>query len=81
MSDAPDSAQIEAWMKQEIAKAQGVFVDEIDAEVPFDELGLDSVTALEVIGALEQRLGRTLSPRLLTKHRTVRALSTFLASP
>lgn len=72
--------EIETWMRQTIATALGVYVDEVDLETKFDELGLDSVNSLELIGALEEKLDRAVSPRVMEKHRTIRALAAHLAS-
>lgn len=74
---APD---IEAFLRKEIARALGIFQSEVDVELPFDELGLDSVTSLEVTGALEEWLGRSLSPRTFVEHRTIRTLAAHLAT-
>ena len=73
------SAEITEWIRNEIAKSLGVFVDEISVDAPFSEIGLDSVTSLEVLGSLEEWLNRSLSPRLLGQHGTIRALSDHLA--
>ncbi|MFI4981428.1 MAG: condensation domain-containing protein, partial [Nevskiales bacterium] len=45
----------------------------------FSELGVDSLTALKIGNALQQNLGRTLSPSLLFEHDTLHRLAVFLS--
>lgn len=73
------AAEIESWLRDELARALEIQTPEIDVEAPLTEIGLDSVALLEITGALEEWLGFELSPSTLTQHRTIRALSTHLA--
>jgi acyl carrier protein len=77
--NARTAPEIETWMRKEIARALGIYANEIDVELPFEEIGLDSVTSLEVTGALEDWLQTSLSPRTFTEHRTIRKLAAHLA--
>jgi acyl carrier protein len=70
--------EIESWLRTHIAEILGVYLDEVDPETSFPDLGMDSVSALDVTGALENWLGSAIPPTLLTKHDTIRKLATHL---
>ncbi|WP_430790757.1 amino acid adenylation domain-containing protein [Actinoplanes sp. G11-F43] len=53
--------------------------DEIGVDEPFLALGLDSLTAVDLVKDLETRLGRTLSTTLFFEHRTVGELAAHLS--
>jgi amino acid adenylation domain-containing protein len=55
--------------------ATGIGLDE-----PFLTLGLDSLTAVDLVKELENRLGRTLSTTLFFEHRTVGELARHLST-
>lgn len=76
---APDQAHISAWLQDQIARILGRFAHEIDLDTAFGDFGLDSVTALDILGGLEDLLGRELPPTLLVKHNTCRKLAAHLA--
>ena len=52
-------------------------VDKLDAQAPLDRFGIDSVSALEVMAALESQFG-PLAPTLLFEHPSINALSAHL---
>jgi acyl carrier protein len=79
MAEKRSSAEIQEWIVAKLAEVKGVYIDEIDARAPMAELGLDSVAALDLTGALEDWLGRSLSPTLLYKQPNLEALAKFLA--
>jgi len=53
----------------------------IDDETPFLSLGLDSLTAIDLVKTLEGELGRPLPTMLLFEHGTIAALVDRLADP
>ncbi|MEU4619659.1 amino acid adenylation domain-containing protein [Actinoplanes sp. NPDC023801] len=53
----------------------------IGVHEPFLALGLDSLTAVDLVKELERRLGRTLSTTLFFEHRTIGELAGHLAGP
>jgi acyl carrier protein len=52
----------------------------VDVERPFSAMGLDSLRAVTLQGALERALGRTLSPTLFFNYPTVEGLAAHLAA-
>ncbi|ASC74061.1 peptide synthetase [Halomicronema hongdechloris C2206] len=69
------------WMVAWLAQALRLPVTAIDATQPFAEFGLDSMTAIELVEALETALGRPLSPTLVYEYPTIAALAGYLAAP
>jgi len=69
------------WMVAWLAQALRLPVTAIDATQPFAEFGLDSMTAIELVEALETALGCSLSPTLVYEYPTIAALAGYLAAP
>lgn len=61
-----------------VAGLVGVDADDIDTDRPFGELGLDSVTAVEMVEQLGKELELELPGTILFDHPTVDALSSWL---
>jgi acyl carrier protein len=80
--DAPCPAadDIQAWLVERLARKLRVAHDQLDPSEPLARYGLDSLTAVQVAGELEQWLGRPLSPVLVYDHPTIEALARFLGS-
>jgi len=76
----PAVASIEAWVSGWIAHELGVPVNTIDARASFTQYGLDSVTAVMLVGALEEQFGQRLSPTLTWEYPTVEALAAHVAA-
>lgn len=80
-SSRPQTSQeIQAWMVSYLATRHGVSPAAIDQDKEFLDYGLDSAAALEMVGALEDHLGRKLSPSLPYEHPTLKLLSQALAA-
>ena len=67
-------------MVARIAEALKVSEQEIDVRAPFAEHGLDSVSALQLTGALEEMLKRPLAATLVFEYPTIEMLARHLAS-
>lgn len=52
----------------------------LSADAQFGQLGVDSVAAVSLLNALEQRLGRKLSTSLIWSHPTIGELARYLAA-
>ena len=77
---ASRARSIIAWMVAKIAERTEAAPHEIDVTHPFASLGLDSVSALQLVADLEQWLGQDISPTLLYEHTNIAALAEHLAS-
>ena len=66
------------WLIQLIAQEKKVDVSEIDAETPFVDLGLDSMSAVTLSGDIEMELDFDLSPTILWDYPNVKLLSIYL---
>ena len=64
-----------AHLQQTAAQLLGLDVDDIEPDRPFGELGLDSVTAVEMVERVAQELSLDVSGTVLFDHPTVIALS------
>ncbi len=53
---------------------------EIDIEMPFDELGVDSILSIDIITQLDEQLSIELKPTDLFSHPTIRALAEFISN-
>lgn len=78
-SVANAEAEIRAWLVQYIAQAQGIAPEKVDPEQPFARYGLGSLQSLNLVQALEQWLGRALSPTVAWNHPSIAALARHLA--
>ena len=72
--------EISQWIVARIAEALDVPPTEIDVKATFADHGLDSVSALQMTGALEQELGRSLSATLVFEYPTIETLARHLGS-
>ena len=69
-------SEIETWLRSHVATVAGIYADEVDLETPFTDLGLDSVTGLELLGALGDWLGGDeLAPTVIIRHNSIKRLA------
>ena len=68
-----------AWLVSRIPHLLGVPVEAVDPDAPLFELGLDSVTAVELTEELRQRLEVAVPDTLLYEHPSPRAALQWLA--
>lgn len=76
---ARTAAEIANWMKAHLAPLLRCTPDQIDEHARFETLGLDSATAVRVTLDLEDWLGRTVDPGLLSDFPTIAQLAAGLA--
>ena len=70
--------QIIAFSKLKISEITKLKVDEIDENVEFFSLGLDSVKALFVLQELEEYLDIEINPLVFWNHTTISSVSEYL---
>ena len=80
MSREVTEAQIRDWCIDHIATMLERRVADIDPDVKFARLGLDSATIINLIIAAEEWLGIEVDPDSVYEHPSVNALSEHLAA-
>ncbi|WP_246257916.1 type I polyketide synthase [Amycolatopsis anabasis] len=73
-----NAEDLRRWLIERVAEAAFVDEDEVDTGKPLDEYGLSSRDAVELSGALEELLDRTLPTTLLWEHPTIDRLAAAL---
>ena len=68
----------ESWMTTWLVARAGVAPSEIDLEKPFADYGLDSMTAVEMSGEIEDWSGARLTPIVAWNYPTVTRLSEYI---
>lgn len=74
-----DTDEIRAWFVDRLALELGVSTAEIDTTLPFAHHGLDSVHAIQLLGALETWLGRAVPPTLVYEYPTIDQAAAYLS--
>jgi acyl carrier protein len=69
---------LEPWLIDRIAKVLDKPASSIDPNQRFELLGLDSVSSMELIAALEEKLKKELPPTVALDYPTIRELSRYL---
>jgi mycocerosic acid synthase len=73
---APEAAgQLEAWLIRWTTATFGAPAGAVGPDTAFDELGMDSTTAITLVAELEAMTLLALEPAMAWEHRTIRALS------
>ncbi|GER89941.1 hypothetical protein KDW_41030 [Dictyobacter vulcani] len=71
--------EVEDFLRQALAHRLNVPKEQIETDIGYYQMGLDSRRLLEVVQAIETRIGVSLSPILLFEYTTIAELATFLA--
>jgi acyl carrier protein len=71
---------VQSWLINHLAEQLGLAPQEIDAQKPFTEYGLDSLVGVSLAGDLEEWLGLQLYPTLLWDYPTVAMLAQHLTA-
>ncbi|WP_396334769.1 phosphopantetheine-binding protein [Clostridium sp.] len=71
---------LEAFMIELIAEKLGIEVKEVNKEISFMELGINSIMSLAIRNAIEENLGIKISSTLLFNYNTAAQMSQYLAS-
>jgi acyl carrier protein len=69
---------LQEWLTSRVAAYVQRTPEEIKANVPLSDYGLDSVYALTLSGDIEDHLGLSLDPTVMWDHPTIAALSEAL---
>ena len=76
--DNASEATIRDWCVQYLARTLDLSLAEIELDVKFARLGLDSANSVYLIVELEEWLGLELTPDLLFEHPTISDLARYL---
>jgi acyl carrier protein len=71
---------IEEFISSKIAGAMEINPEKIDVTVPFEAYGIDSITAVRMVGELEDLLDVELPTSLLWEYDNIQKLSQHLVS-
>ena len=74
-----DRKAIEGWLVVNLALLLRVRPEDIDVQAPFAQYGLDSLTAVYLVGHLEEWLDRDLPVGLAWDFPNIEALAKYLA--
>ncbi|MFI5495888.1 amino acid adenylation domain-containing protein [Actinoplanes sp. NPDC051859] len=80
-SASSDSSEIQTMLRELLAGPLRRAPEDIGVDESLLALGLDSLTAVDLVKRLETRLDRTLSTTLFFEHRTISAVARQLAGP
>ena len=72
-------AAVEGWLSEWLVVRAGVAPETVDFDKPFADYGLDSMTAVELSGELEDWSGVELTPMIAISYPTVSAMSRYVA--
>ena len=73
------AATVECWLGDWLVARAGVSPDDLAADKEFKDYGLDSMTAVELSGELEDWSGVELTPIVAMEHPSMRAMSRYIA--
>lgn len=71
-------AEVQAWMVSYLARHLNIHPDEIDVAVPFEHFALDSPSAIEMTGHIEDWLGKRVDPMMVYDYPTIQDMSGYL---
>ena len=79
MTAAFDEAALRRWLVDYLVTNVGCSPDEIDLDVPLNDLAVGSSDAVVLCGELSELLGRSVSPVEFWQQPTINALARFLS--
>jgi acyl carrier protein len=69
---------VQLWLIEQLAERLGLPIDEIDVREKFASYGLDSRSAVEIAGELEDWTGLEVEPTLVWDFPTIEAVTKYL---
>ena len=75
-----DAEQLEDWLISRVAQLLKQAADDIDPDMPFNSLGLDSVNVMDLIVELDDLLGIEIESTIVWDYPTIRLLSEYVAT-
>jgi acyl carrier protein len=68
----------ESTVREELARQLARNPQDVSVDDTFHDLGLDSLTGIRLVRALEERTGLTIDPPVFFDHPSIRALAAYL---
>jgi amino acid adenylation domain-containing protein len=78
MAPAPPATD---WLTALFAETLGIAASELKPDIPFGDLGIESILLTELLQKIEKHVGNPLEPALLLEHSTLGRLSAALPEP
>lgn len=75
-----NAERLEDWLSSRIAAKLNQPAQQIDPEMPFNSLGLDSVNVMDLIVELDDLLGCEIESTIVWDYPTIRLLSEYVAT-
>ncbi len=79
VSTTVNPENFKSFLKKLIAEAAGLEISEIDEEDSFSNLGVDSISALDIVSLLEKEYKMSLNPTLLFEYDNIKRLSDYFS--
>lgn len=75
---APQTAEIRRWLVERVAFYLERGIDDVDPTMPLAESGIDSVSAVNLCGDVEDRFEITVDPTMVFDYPTVAEIAAFI---
>ncbi|MFZ6876050.1 acyl carrier protein [Undibacterium sp. Di27W] len=75
-----NTEQIEDWLIRRVAQLMEQPENDIDPDMPFNSLGLDSVNVMDLIVELDDLLGIEIESTIVWDYPTIHLLSAYIAT-
>ena len=72
-------AEIQTWLVKYLAEELNIAESGVDVDITLDRLGVSSLNAVVMSGAMESWLGKSVDPTAPYDHPTISKLAIFLA--
>jgi NAD(P)-dependent dehydrogenase (short-subunit alcohol dehydrogenase family)/acyl carrier protein len=76
VSIEPD--ELSHFLREQVSKLTGIAPDEVDEEVEFWDIGIDSILSMQIIETIADKYGLSLYPNELHEHNTLKKLKAHL---
>ncbi len=72
------AAKVQAYLTERLAEFLEIDADQIDPDAPFQDFGIDSISAVQMLRQIEDNTGLSLPPTLLFDHADLPSLASYL---
>ena len=73
-----ETEDVQNWLAEKVAGHLGIEADEVDADTPFSDYGLQSAQAMAIAAAGRTRFGLEISPLVIWNCPTIASLSAYV---